>query len=119
MPWSRKKVVSALESALIVTLIVSGSPLFCSSRSAANSLPASHLIVTIPNRQLASVWSRSAILGERSANLTLHDQGRISHGPAARYSMLGGIAAYHLSPPLISTDRHASGRNARRHSAMG
>src|SRR5271169_278540 len=59
MPWSRKKVVSALESGLIVSLIVSGSPLFFISRSAVNSPSTSHLIVTIPNRQFASVWNRS------------------------------------------------------------
>ena len=57
MPWSRKKVVSDLESTLIDSLFVSGSPLFCVSRSAVNSLPASHPIVMIPDRQLASVWS--------------------------------------------------------------
>ena len=59
MPWSRKKVVSALESGLIVSLSVSGSPLFFISRSAVNSPSTSHLIVTIPNRQFASVWNRS------------------------------------------------------------
>ena len=63
MPWSRKKVVSDLESAFIVSVIVSGSPLFCISRSAVNSLPTSHPIVMIPNRQLASVRSRSGDSG--------------------------------------------------------
>src|SRR5271157_4279169 len=59
MPWSRKKVVSALEPGLIVSLSVSGSPLFFISRSAVNSPSTSHLIVTIPNRQFASVGNRS------------------------------------------------------------
>ena len=62
-PWSRKKVVSDLESTLIVSLIVSGSPLFCILLSAVNSLPASHPIVTIPDTQLASAWSRSGGFG--------------------------------------------------------
>src|SRR5271165_6805234 len=64
MPWLRKKVVNDLESTLIVRPFVRGSPLFCISRSALNSLPTSHLIVTIPNWQRPSVWSRSGHSGQ-------------------------------------------------------
>jgi len=68
-PWSRKKVVSDLESTLIVSLIVSGSTLFCILLSGVNSLPTSHPIVTIPDTQLASVWSRSGDFGRVVASL--------------------------------------------------
>jgi hypothetical protein len=63
MPWSRKKVVNTLESALVVSPIFGRSPLFCILRSAVNSLPTSHPIVTIPNRQLSSLQSRSGDSG--------------------------------------------------------
>lgn len=45
-------------SALRLSLVISGSPLFCILRSAVNSLPTRHPIATIPKRQHASVWTR-------------------------------------------------------------
>src|SRR6516162_9988213 len=63
MPWSRKKVVRDLESTLMVSVIAGEAPLFRISHSAVNSLPSSHPIETIPDRQLASVRSRSGDSG--------------------------------------------------------
>ena len=67
MPWSRKKVVRDLESTLMVSVIARGAPLFRISHSAVNSLPSSHPIVMIPNRQLASVrrfWAPSLLVSQ-------------------------------------------------------